>query len=59
MIIISLFRVKFTLTFHNYKKLINVNLPMRPDTNSVTNYSGTSQWFKAYIGFSLGKKYSK
>ena len=35
-IIISLFKVNLTLTFHNYKKPINVNLPMNPDTNSVT-----------------------
>ena len=35
-IIISLFKVEFTITFHDYKKLINVSLPMRPDTNSMT-----------------------
>ena len=35
--IISLFKVYFAITFHNYKKLIKFNLPIKLDTNSVTN----------------------
>ena len=39
-IIISLFKVDFTITFQNYKKLINVNLPMKPDKNVSNLLSG-------------------
>ena len=35
-IILSLVKEYFAITFHNYKKPINVNLPMNSDTNSVT-----------------------
>ena len=35
-IIINIINNNFTRTFHNFKKSVNVNLPMKPDTNSVT-----------------------
>ena len=30
-------KVDFTITFHNCKRQINFNLPMKPDTNPVKN----------------------
>ena len=29
-------KVDFTISFHDYKRQININLPMKPDPNSVT-----------------------
>ena len=36
MIIISFFKVDFYITFYNYKKPINVNLPRKLEKNSDT-----------------------
>ena len=35
--IISFFKVDFCITFRNYKKLINVNLPRKPEITQAQN----------------------
>ena len=39
MVIISLFKADFAIIFHNYKKSINVNLPMKPGANTAWKVS--------------------
>ena len=55
-IIISLFKVYFTITFHNYKELINVNLSIKLDTNSMTNNLELYNVSKLISGLYWGKK---
>ena len=54
--IISLFKVYFTITFHNYKKLVKFNLAIKLDTNSVTNNLDLTMVLSLYRVFTAEKR---